>query len=130
MRRRRSWAYGLGFGFAALALLLLTASASALLAQSTEETPTEQVFGMATTPAVIPAPVMQDYLDAFALTHGVGINGNAFTEKWSTFEATQGNIQVGDFIDGMNSYEDFYPDTAAARHSGFEHDRQRNARLI
>ncbi len=105
----------LGFWLGVFALFTISVSPSSLSAQEATEAANDaqgfsQVLGMATTPRLIPDPGLKDYLDAFALTHSAGVNGNAVTEKWSTLEPATG-ININGFIDGLNSFEDFYPDT-------------------
>ncbi len=100
----------LGFWLILFGLLTIGAASGAISAQSATPDGSDQVLGVATNPRMIPDPALGDYLDAFALTHSVGVNGNAFTEKWSTLEPASG-IAINAFIDGLNSFEDFYPDT-------------------
>jgi hypothetical protein len=89
---------------AALALLMLGSSA---LAQ-----PESQVLGMAMNPRMTPDPVLQDFLDGLQLAHEAGVNGNAFTEKWSVLEPAAGEFTTGKYVDDMNGYLAFYPDTS------------------
>ncbi len=100
----------LGLWLILFGLLAVSGAPAALSAQPATPDRSGQILAVATTPRLIPDPTMNDYLDAFALTHSVGVNGNAFTEKWSTLEPASG-INVNAFIDGLNSFEDFYPDT-------------------
>lgn len=97
----------LGIGLLTLALLVF--GLSAIAAQSGSA---PQILAMATTPRLVPPPTLQDYLDAFRLTHDLGIRGNAFTEKWSTFEPDNGGLQVAKFAEDTNGYLAFYPDTS------------------
>ena len=102
-----TWKIGLWI----VALGLLTLSA-AVTAQTSENSNSGQVLGMAQNPPMEPTPQMQDYVNAVQLAHDAGVKGNEFTEKWSVLEPSQGDLKIADFADGMNSYESFFPDTA------------------
>lgn len=91
------------------ALVLLVLGFSTIRAQDVPQP--AQVLGMATIPRLEPTPVLQDYLDAFKLTHDVGVNANIFNDKWNTFEPQPEQYQIDDYLDGMNSYLAAYPDT-------------------
>src|SRR3954470_11800641 len=78
--------------------------------QSTEEAHHGQILSISTTPRLEPAPVMQDYLDAFKLTHDAGVDGDLFTAKWNELEGANGKYLFDDYLDGMGSYESVYPD--------------------
>ncbi|MCC6805421.1 MAG: hypothetical protein IT319_21255 [Anaerolineae bacterium] len=77
-------------------------------AQASTDDPA-QVLAMAMNPPMIPEPEFQDYVDAVFLSHRVGVNGNAFTEKWSVLEPD--GVQIDDYVDGINGYQDFFHDT-------------------
>ncbi|HVU13637.1 MAG TPA: hypothetical protein VHD90_20295 [Phototrophicaceae bacterium] len=100
----------IGLGLLAVGATVLLGTAAASAQQSTG-TPVRQVLSMSTTPRLDPAPTEQDYLDAFKLTHDAGVDGNAFTAKWSDLEDSGAKYKFDDFLNGMGGYEYAYPDT-------------------
>ena len=89
--------------------VLLTSFASAQ--QATDNADGGQALGIAQNPPMISTAGMQDYLKAVQLAHGAGVDGNAFTEKWSVLEPAPGSFRIDDFANGMNFFEDTYKDT-------------------
>src|SRR3954454_22733895 len=96
-----------------VALWAITAGLSTFASaqQSHDEAHHGQILSISTTPRLEPAPEMQDYLDAFKLTHDTGVDGDLFTAKWNELEGADGKYLFDDFLDGMGSYESIYPDT-------------------
>ena len=88
---------------AALALMMV---GSSLVAQSDG-----QVLGMAMNPRMNPDPVFQDYLDGFQLAHNAGVDATAYTETWANLEPAAGEFNAQKYVEDMNGYLEFYPDT-------------------
>jgi len=97
-------------GLIALSAITVAATSIASAQQAIEAAHNGQILSISTTPRLEPAPVMQDYLDAFKLTHDTGVDGDLFTAKWNELEGANGKYLFDDYLDGMGSYESVYPD--------------------